>query len=131
MQKLFISGKWREAESGETLPVVDPSTGQTYDTIPRGRAADIDAAVHAARAAYDGAWGAMTAIDRGRILAKMAALISAQHEELALIEARDTGKPMAQARADITLAARYFEYYGGAADKLHGQIVPYQAGFQA
>ena len=73
----------------------------------------------------------MTATDRGRILMKMAALISASHEELALIEARDTGKPMAQARADITLAARYFEYYGGAADKLHGQIVPYLAGFQA
>ena len=131
MQKLFIGGKWREAETDDTLPVVDPSTGQTYDAIPRGRASDIDAAVRAARAAYEGAWGAMTAIDRGRILSKMAALISASHEELALIEARDTGKPMAQARADITLTARYFEYYGGAADKLHGQIVPYQAGFQA
>ena len=45
MQKLFIGGKWREAGSGETLPVVDPSTGETYDAIPRGRAADIDAAV--------------------------------------------------------------------------------------
>ncbi len=125
MQKLFIGGKWREAQSGETLPVVDPSTGEVCDTIPRGGSADIDAAVRAARAAYEGAWGAMTATDRGRILSKMAALISANHEELAQIEARDTGKPMAQARADITLAARYFEYYGGAADKLHGQIVPY------
>jgi aldehyde dehydrogenase (NAD+) len=131
MQKLFIGGQWRESQSGETLPVVDPSTGETYDSIPRGKAADIDAAVRAARAAYDGAWGAMTATDRGRILTKMAALISANHEELSLIEAKDTGKPMAQARADITLAARYFEYYGGAADKLHGQIVPYMAGFQA
>jgi aldehyde dehydrogenase (NAD+) len=131
MQKLFIAGKWREAASGETLPVADPSTGEVYDAIPRGKAADIDAAVRGARAAYEGAWGAMTAAERGRILSKMAALISANHEELSLIEARDTGKPMAQARADITLAARYFEYYGGAADKLHGQIVPYLAGFQA
>jgi aldehyde dehydrogenase (NAD+) len=131
MQKLFIAGKWREAAAGETLPVVDPSTGETYDSIPRGRAADIDAAVRAARGAYEGAWGAMTAAERGRILSRMAAIISANHEELALIEARDTGKPMAQARADITLAARYFEYYGGAADKLHGQIVPYLAGYQA
>jgi len=131
MQKHFISGKWREASSGETLPVVDPSTGETYDSIPRGNAADIDAAVRAARAAYEGAWGAMTATDRGRILTKIAALISSSHEELALIEARDTGKPMAQARADITLVARYFEYYGGAADKLHGQIVPYLSGYQA
>jgi len=131
MQKLFIGGKWKEASSGETLPVVDPATGQTYDHIPRGTAADIDAAVRAARAAYEGAWGAMTAIDRGRLLMKMAGLISGRHEELSLAEARDTGKPLGQARADITLAARYFEYYGGAADKLHGQIVPYMAGFNA
>jgi len=131
MQKLFIGGNWREAATGQTLPVIDPSTGETYDTIPRGGAADIDAAVRAARAAYEGAWGAMTATDRGRILMKMAGLISARHEELALAEAKDTGKPMGQARADITLAARYFEYYGGAADKLHGQIVPFLAGYSA
>ena len=131
MQKLFIGGKWREASSGRTLPVVDPSTGEAYDTIPRGASADIDAAVRAARAAYEGAWGATTATDRGRLLTKMAVLISGRAEELALVEARDTGKPMSQARADIALAARYFEYYGGAADKLHGQIVPYLAGFNA
>ena len=131
MQELFIGGEWREASSGRTLPVVDPATGEVYDAIPRGGAADIDAAVRAARAAYEGAWGAMTATDRGRLLMKMAALIAARAEELALAEARDTGKPMGQARADITLAARYFEYYGGAADKLHGQIVPYLAGFNA
>lgn len=131
MQKLFIGGKWREASSGQTLPVVDPSTGEVYDTIPRGGARDIDEAVRAARAAYEGAWGALTATDRGRLLMKMAGLISARAEELALTEARDTGKPMSQARADIGLTARYFEYYGGAADKLHGQIVPFMAGFNA
>jgi aldehyde dehydrogenase (NAD+) len=54
MQKLFIGGKWREASSGETLPAIDPSTGESYDTIPRGDARDIDAAVKAARAAYEG-----------------------------------------------------------------------------
>ena len=85
----------------------------------------------AARAAYDGAWGAMTATDRGRILMKMSGIISSRIDELAEAEARDTGKPIGQARADISLAARYFEYYGGAADKLHGQIVPFMAGFHA
>ena len=65
MQKLFIGGKWTEAKSGASLPVVDPSTGETYDAIGRGAAPDIDAAVKAARAAYDGPWGAMTATDRG------------------------------------------------------------------
>ena len=131
MQKLFIGGKWREASSGQTLPVVDPSTGEVYDSIARGAAVDIDAAVRAARAAYEGAWGALTATDRGRLLMQLAGLISARAEELALAEARDTGKPMSQARADIGLTARSFEYYGGAADKLHGQIVPYLAGFNA
>jgi aldehyde dehydrogenase (NAD+) len=57
MQKLFIGGKWLEARSGKTLPVVDPSTGEVYDTIPRGDAADIDAAVRAAREACEGDWG--------------------------------------------------------------------------
>jgi aldehyde dehydrogenase (NAD+) len=67
----------------------------------------------------------MTATERGRILSKMSELILARHEELSLLEARDTGKPMSQARNDITVAARYCEYYGGAADKLHGEQIPY------
>jgi aldehyde dehydrogenase (NAD+) len=131
MQQLFIAGKWREATGGGTLPVIDPSTGETYDTIARGVAADIDSAVTAARAAYEGAWGATTAAERGRLLSKLAGLILAQAEDLSLAEAKDTGKPMGQARADIQLAARYFEFYGGAADKLHGQIIPFQNGFHA
>jgi aldehyde dehydrogenase (NAD+) len=131
MRKLFIGGKWREASTGATLPVVDPSTGESFDTIARGGAADIDAAVRAARAAYEGPWGALTATDRGRLLSKMAAIVSSRAEDLALAEARDTGKPMGQARADIQLTARYFEFYGGAADKLHGQIIPFQNGFHA
>ena len=108
MQKLFIGGKWREASSGRRLPVIDPSTGEIYDSIPRGGAADIDAAVRAARAAYEGAWGATTATDRGRLLMKMAGLISARAEELARVEARDTGKPMGQARADIRIDRTLF-----------------------
>jgi aldehyde dehydrogenase (NAD+) len=131
MQKLFIGGKWRESSSGKTLPVIDPSTGESYDTIPRGDARDIDAAVKAARAAYEGKWGALTATERGRLMMKMADIISSRADELAEAEARDTGKPMGQARADVGLTARYFEYYGGAADKLHGQIVPFMSGFQA
>jgi aldehyde dehydrogenase (NAD+) len=131
MQKLFIGGKWREASSGQTLPVVDPSTGETFDRIPRGGAADIDAAVGAARVAFEGAWGALTATDRGRLLSKMAGIIASRAEDLAQAEARDTGKPIGQARADVQLTARYFEFYGGAADKLHGQVIPFQSGFHA
>ena len=67
----------------------------------------------------------MTATDRGRILLKMSALMIERSEELARLESRDTGKPISQARNDIVVAARYCEFYGGAADKLKGQQVPY------
>ena len=125
MQQHYIDGQWVASASGETLPVIDPSTGEAFDQLARGNADDIDRAVRAARAAREGAWGRLTATERGRILCRMSALILAQHEELAQLEARDTGKPLTQARTDITVAARYCEFYGGAADKLHGEQIPY------
>ena len=94
MQQHFIGGEWVAGSSGETLPVIDPSTGEVFDQLPRGTAADIDQAVAAARAALAGPWGRMTATDRGRILMKMSAIMLARHEELAQLEARDTGKPI-------------------------------------
>jgi aldehyde dehydrogenase (NAD+) len=129
MAQHFINGEWQDSASGATLPVIDPSTGEVFDTLPRGDARDIDRAVGAARAALSGPWGRMTATERGRILLKMSALILERTEEFARLEARDTGKPMSQARTDITVAARYCEFYGGAADKLHGQQIPYLADY--
>ena len=125
MQHHFINGQWTPAANGETLPVIDPSTGEVFDQLARGAAPDIDHAVKAARAALNGPWGRMTATERGRILSRMSALILERHEELSQLESRDTGKPLTQARTDITVAARYCEFYGGAADKLHGQQIPY------
>ena len=129
MQQHFIGGHWAPSSGGETLPVIDPSTGEAFDQIARGTATDVDRAVRAARAALGGSWGRMTATERGRILMKMSALILARHEELAQLEARDTGKPIGQARNDISVAARYCEFYGGAADKLHGEQIPYLEDF--
>src|SRR6185369_8100109 len=130
MAKHFINGQWVQAASGETLPVIDPSTGEVFEQLARGNAVDIDRAVAAARAALNGPWGRLTATERGRILLKMSDLILARTEELAQLEARDTGKPLSQARNDITVAARYCEFYGGAADKVHGQQIPYMNDFQ-
>lgn len=130
MAQLFINGQWVPAAGGATLPVIDPSTGEAFDTLARGGAADIDRAVAAARAALSGSWGRLTATERGRILSKMSELILARQEELAQLEARDTGKPISQARNDIVVAARYCEFYGGAADKVHGQQIPYLNDFQ-
>ena len=124
----LIDGEPCAAVSGRTIDVVDPADGAVFTTLPRSDERDIDAAVAAARGAFDGAFGRLTATERGRILLRLSALILEHQVELAELECRDTGKPIQQARADITACARYFEYYGGAADKLHGETIPYAAG---
>ena len=129
MKKMFIGGQWVAAQDGRTLPVIDPADGQPFDEIPRGTAADVDRAVQAARAA-SGGWGSTTATERGRILCKIAEAVLAHEDELARLEARDTGKPMTTARNDIKVLARYFEFYGTAADKVHGEVIPFLNGHQ-
>jgi aldehyde dehydrogenase (NAD+) len=123
----FIGGRWIEATA--TLDVINPSDGTAFARIGRGGAAEIDAAVAAAQAALDGAWGRLTATERGRLLSRLASLIARDAESLAELEARDVGKPIRQARADAAACARYFEFYGGAADKVMGDTIPYQDGF--
>ena len=126
---VFIDNEWRPCASGQGLDVFAPATGAIFTRIAAGGADDIDSAVAAARRAFEGAWGQLTATERGRILIRLGALITGHFEELAALEARDTGKPMDQARADITAAARYFEYYGTAADKVHGHTIPFLEGY--
>ncbi len=126
---VLIGGSWREPATGETLPVENPSTGAWFARIARGTRPDIDDAVAAARAALDGAWGRLAATDRGRLLDRLGRLVAANADALARLEARDVGKPLAQARADVAACARYCEYYGGAADKVHGTTIPYQPGY--
>ena len=126
----LIGGKWQPASDGRTLDMISPSDGHAFATIARGTGDDVDAAVAAARRAFEeGAWGRMAAVERGRLMAKLGEAILMHHEELAQLEARDCGKPMKQARADITAAARYFEFYGGAADKFHGETIPFLDGY--
>lgn len=126
--KLFIGGGWRAGGGGETIPVENPSTGEVIAAIARGTAEDVDAAVAAAQAALDGAWGAMTATERGRILMRLAGLVIERAETLAQLESADVGKPLVQARNDAVALARYFEFYGGSADKITGETIPYQSG---
>ncbi len=126
-QKNYIGGAW--VASSRTLPVINPSDGQVIGQIARGGAAEIDAAVKAAQAAMDGEWGQCDAVTRGRLLMKLSDLIRRDAEKLARMESEDVGKPLTQARADATVCARYFEYYGGAADKVHGDSIPFQNGF--
>lgn len=125
MKQMFIGGQWLSAQDGRTIAVINPADGQPFDEIPRGTSHEIDLAVRAARAALDASWGHTTATERGRMLLRLAQSIQDHHEELAQLEARDTGKPMTAARNDITVMARYFEFYAGAADKLHGEVIPF------
>ena len=104
--EVLVAGKWRAPAEGGTLPVIDPSVGEEVAQIARGTSRDIDAAVKAARAAREGAWGRMAPLERGRLLMRLARAVEENHERLAKAEAVDTGKPMKQAKADITALAR-------------------------
>ncbi|QDY71672.1 aldehyde dehydrogenase family protein [Qingshengfaniella alkalisoli] len=125
----FIDSQWRKAESGDTLPIFDPSTGEEIGAIAKGGAADIDQAVNAAERSRQGDWGRMTAPERGRVLARIGQIVLERVDALARIEATDVGKPLKQAKADAVALARYMEFYAGAADKLHGQTIPYLDGY--
>ena len=125
----LINGKNVTAQSGQVLDMIDPCNGKVFATIPDGDIADVDAAVKAAQGALDGEWGRMAPVERSRILHKWSQLILENFEELSALESRDTGKPITAGRADITATARYFEFYAGAADKLHGQVIPYLDGY--
>ncbi len=109
--------------------MIDPSDGQPFDEIARGNAQDVDSAVRAARRCYDSVWSKLSAAERGRLLMRLSHKVTEHAEELAMIEQRDCGKPTKQARADATALARYFEFYAGACDKLHGETLPYQEGY--
>ena len=129
MSTLYIDGRKVPATGGQSIPVYSPVTGEVYAEIARGMPEDIDLAVKAARSAVNGDWGRMSATERGRILVRIGNGVLANIEELAEIEAKDTGKPIALARKDIEALARYFEFYGGAADKVHGEVIPYLSGY--
>ncbi|MCK1668932.1 aldehyde dehydrogenase family protein [Bradyrhizobium sp. 153] len=123
----YIAGRW--VASAKTLDVINPSDGTKIAEIARGGASEIDAAVAAAQAARKGPLGKLDAVSRGRLLLKLAELIRRDAEKLAKLESEDVGKPMTVALGDVAVCARYFEYYGAAADKVHGETIPFQNGF--
>jgi aldehyde dehydrogenase (NAD+) len=127
--KCFVDGAWVGPANGNMLPLENPSTGEVIGQIARGGRADIDAAVAAAEAARHGEWARLPAFERGRLLTQMGHLVLTHVDALAEIEAADVGKPLKQARADAVALARYLEFYGGAADKIHGETIPYLDGY--
>lgn len=122
--RMFIGGEFQPAASGETIESFEPWSGQVWATIPRGRAADIDAAVTAAHDALSGPWGSMSATARGALMRKLGDLIARDGQRLAEIEVRDNGKILAEMRAQMAYLPEPYYYFGGLADKVEGAVPP-------
>jgi betaine-aldehyde dehydrogenase len=122
--RMLIGGEWVEAASGKLFDVFDPATGEVMARVPDGGAADVDRAVAAARRAFDGGWRDATAQERGRILFRIAETVRRESARLAELETRNSGKPIVESEFDIADVATCFEYYGGLATKLHGEVMP-------
>jgi len=123
--RMLIGGDWREAQSGKRFRTINPATGDTLLEVAEGDAPDIDLAVQAARRAFEGPWGKMSASERGRALWKLGDLISAKAQELAQLETLDTGKPIWESsKIDVPLTVDVFYYFAGAATKLEGDTIP-------
>jgi aldehyde dehydrogenase (NAD+) len=123
---ILIGDEFRKSVSGRTFPTVNPATEEVICEVAEGDAADVDLAVHAARAAFEtGPWSRMDARDRGRLLTRLADLIEANFDELAALETLDNGKPISDSRAaDLPLVIDCLRYYGGWADKIQGHTIP-------
>ncbi len=125
--QMFINGRFVDSGSGKTFEVFDPSTEEVIATVPAGNAADIDLAAKAATKAFYDGWKAVTAQDRGRVLFRLAERIRARRAELAELETRNTGKPIVESEYDMDDTATCFEYYGGLATKINGDVLPVPA----
>ncbi len=128
---LLIGGKWVESRSGKRFKTINPVNEQVIAEVAEGDPADVDAAVKAARTAFDsGPWSKMDARDRGRLMDKLADLIEANLDELAALETLDNGKPISDARAaDLPLSIDCIRYYAGWADKLTGDTIPIRGNY--
>jgi len=122
--KLFINGKSVDAVSGKTFESLNPYTGKPWARLADGGPADVDLAVEAARAAFDGSWGAMSGFERAAIMRKIATAITDNAERLALLEVRDSGKLMREMLGQLNVLGTWYAYFSGLADKLEGRTVP-------
>ncbi|MEL7190602.1 MAG: aldehyde dehydrogenase family protein, partial [Pseudomonadota bacterium] len=128
----FINGEWLAAGSGETFATLDPATGENLGHLPRSGAADIHAAVAAARQAFDdGRWSGITPMERSKTLWKIADLIEENIDELAELETLDQGKALYVGRwAEIPGAVNQFRYFAGLATKIEGATIPTSINYQ-
>jgi aldehyde dehydrogenase (NAD+) len=124
-QSLLINNEWRPSASGKTMDVVNPATEEVIAQVASADRTDLDSAVSAARVALDGAWGQLSARERGRLVRKLGERLLERVDEVARLETLHNGKPISESRnIEIPAAAECFEYYGGWSDKVMGETIP-------
>ena len=120
---MLIGGEWVDARSGAIFESINPYTAQPWATLPRAGAEDVDAAVRAARDAFE-SWSATTPVSRGRLMSRLAELIASTAERIAVVETTDNGKLIREMEGQLRGLADYYHYYAGAADKVGGETLP-------
>nr|WP_144541135.1 aldehyde dehydrogenase family protein [Cytobacillus oceanisediminis] len=129
MQGCYINGEWTVPDESRLIEVKNPADGSVLALVPRGDQEEVDRAVKAAKKAFRSEeWKSLQAYNRGRLLFKTADIIRENKEELARLETLNVGKPLVQAETDVEIAARYFEFYAGVADKIMGETIPVERG---
>src|SRR5258706_5994905 len=126
-ENLLIAGNGVAAADSKTFPVVEPGSGTPFVEIAEAGPEDVEQAVQIAyRAFEEGRWPRLSATERGRVLLKASTIVRQRLEDIAIIEARNAGKPIRDARDEINLVAGVLEYWGGAANKIFGETIPVQ-----
>jgi acyl-CoA reductase-like NAD-dependent aldehyde dehydrogenase len=127
IELLVLGGERRSATDDKTFAVIEPATGKPFAEVAQAGTEDAELAVQLAHRAFEkGSWPRLSATERGRVLLRTATLVRERMEDLAVIEARNAGKPIRDARGEIGLVANVFEYWGGAANKIFGETIPVQ-----
>jgi len=127
IEQFVLGGERVPAADGKSFAVIEPGTGKPFAEVAEAGSEDVERAVRVAyRAFEEGKWPRLSATDRGRILLQAATLVRQRLEDIAVIEARNAGKPIRDARGEIALVAAVLEYWGGAANKIFGETIPVQ-----
>ena len=121
--QMLIDGEWLDAGARETQPVMNPATGEVLGHVPHATGADLDRALQAADCAFR-SWRGVSAYERRRVLGRAADLLRERSEEIALLTTLEQGKPLAEARNDVAVAADMFEWFGEEARRAYGRLIP-------
>ncbi|MGB8366565.1 MAG: aldehyde dehydrogenase [Rhizomicrobium sp.] len=122
--RLFIDGRWSDSSTGDTMPAVNPFNQEVWASIPVATEADVEAAIAAARRAYETNWRRTTGLQRAALINRLADLLEENADRIALLETTDNGKVIRETRSQMSYAARIYHFFAGYADKIWGSVIP-------